>query len=109
VGRKTKSENRYFAHRTPDREIVDMTDDLLDQLISDFSETRTSSSAAWTSLLKTGIAIDPSDSRFHSMMFVQKLPEGTKCVLSCRTGRQTRLESALKVLSQGWAARTRGA
>jgi len=76
VEQKTKSENRYFAHRTPDREVVDMTNDLLDQLMSDFSSWRTKYSGQWQSLLKTGIDADPTDGKLHSMMFFIKKPEG---------------------------------
>lgn len=73
---KTKSENRYFAHRTPDREIVDMTNDLLDQVMNDFAKVRIEHKGAWESLLKTGLAVDPSDGRYHSMMFFAKQPTG---------------------------------
>lgn len=80
VEQKTKSENRYFAHRAPDREVVDMTNDLLSQLIADFESRRTSSSGAWQSLLKTGLAIDPTDGKLHSMMLFIKKPEGFQVV-----------------------------
>jgi S1-C subfamily serine protease len=73
---KTKSENRYFAHRTPDREVVDMANDLLDQLMADFATSRTQRAAAWMSLLKTGIAIDPADNNFHSLLSFNKKPAG---------------------------------
>lgn len=75
---KTKSENRYFAHRAPDREIVDMTNDLLDQLMNDFTQARAQHAGVWQGLLKTGIALDPSDTTLHSMMFFSKQPEGYK-------------------------------
>lgn len=73
---KSKSENRYFAHRTPDREIVDMANDLLDQLMNDFTSVRSQRQGAWQSLLKTGIAIDPTDQSLHSMLFFTKQPDG---------------------------------
>jgi hypothetical protein len=79
-GQKTKSENRYFAHRTPDREIVDMANDLLDHLMDDFSTAKATRAAAWSNLLKTGIAIDPNDTTLHSMMFYKKVPEGFQVV-----------------------------
>lgn len=66
--RQTKTENRYFAHRTPDREIVDMANDLLDQLLSDFTAARAAHAAAWDSLLRTGLAVDPTDGRLHALM-----------------------------------------
>ena len=52
VEQKTKTENRYFAHRQPDREIVDMANDLLDQVTSDFSIAKAQRAAAWNNLLK---------------------------------------------------------
>jgi hypothetical protein len=80
IGRKAKSENRYFAHRTPDREIVDMANDLLDQLMADFSEQKSLKSGAWDSLLKTGIAIDPQDTNFHSLVYYSKESDGFKVI-----------------------------
>lgn len=77
---KSKSENRYFAHRTPDREIVDMTNDLLSQLMSDFAAWRSQYAGAWQSLLKTGLAIDPTDGRLHSMLYFAKKPEGYQVI-----------------------------
>jgi S1-C subfamily serine protease len=76
VEQKSKSENRYFAHRTPDREVVDMANDLLDQLMTDFSSSRSGKAAEWDNLLKTGIAIDPSSTKLYPMMFLTKKPEG---------------------------------
>jgi S1-C subfamily serine protease len=73
---KSKSENRYFAHRAPDRELVDMTNDLLSQLMSDFDGRRTKYAATWQSLLKTGLNVDPTDGKLHTMMFFVKKPEG---------------------------------
>jgi len=76
VEHKSKSENRYFAHRAPDREIVDMTNDLLTQLMSDLSASQAKYAARWQSLLKTGLDVDPTDGKLHSMMFFIKKPEG---------------------------------
>jgi S1-C subfamily serine protease len=76
VGSKNKSENRTFAHRTPDREIVDMANDLLDQLMSQFAQTQTSRSTAWDTLLKFGVAFDPNDPGLHSLFYFDKKPEG---------------------------------
>jgi S1-C subfamily serine protease len=73
---KTKAENRYFAHRTPDREIVDMANDLLDQLTAELSRAQTERQGQWSSLLKIGIALDPADDSFHSLLFFVKKPEG---------------------------------
>jgi S1-C subfamily serine protease len=78
VETKSKQENRYFAHRTPDREIVDMANDLVDQLTSDLARVQSERSGAWTSLLKVGIAIDPADGRYHSLDYILKKPEGWK-------------------------------
>lgn len=83
---KTKTENRYFAHRSPDREIVDMANDLLDQVTSDFSIARTQRAAAWNNLLKTGLSIDPSDQQYHSMMYFMKKPEGYQVVIVVPNG-----------------------
>ncbi len=58
---KTKTENRYFVHRQPDREVVDMANDLLDQVTADFSVAKTQRAAVWHNLLKTGLSIDPFD------------------------------------------------
>jgi len=63
---KSKSENRYFAHRAPDRELVDMTNDLLSQLMTDFGGQRAKYAAMWESLLKTGLNVDPTDGKLHS-------------------------------------------
>ncbi len=76
VGQKSKAENRYFAHRTPAREITDMANDLLDQLTRDFANARDQHKGAWDNLLKTGIAIDPTDTGYHSMIFFAKKPKG---------------------------------
>lgn len=78
---KTKSENRFFAHRSPDREIVDMANDMLDQITKELAQVQMSSSAAWNSLLKVGIAYDPADPTFHSMFYFRKLPEGYRVVI----------------------------
>lgn len=67
---KSKSENRYFVNHAPDREVTDMANDLIDQVERDFTSYRTSNSGAWQSLLKDGIAVDPSDDRFHSLFNV---------------------------------------
>jgi S1-C subfamily serine protease len=80
VEQKNKSENRYFAHRAPDREIVDMTNDLLSQLISDFGEWRLKYAGAWQSLLKTGLAVDPNDGRLHALMYFVRKPEGYQVI-----------------------------
>jgi S1-C subfamily serine protease len=76
AGEKTKSENRYFAHRTPEREIVDMANNLLDELTQDFEAARSARSAAWSNLLKTGIQIDPKDHDFHSLVALRKKSKG---------------------------------
>jgi S1-C subfamily serine protease len=83
---KTKTENRYFAHRQPDREIVDMANDLLDQVTSDFSVAKTQRAAAWNNLLKTGLSIDPSDRSYHSMMYFTKKPEGYQVLIVVANG-----------------------
>jgi len=83
---KTKTENRYFAHRQPDREIVDMANDLLDQVTSDFTVAKAQRAAAWNNLLKTGLSIDPSDQRYHSMMYFMKKPEGYQVVIVVPNG-----------------------
>jgi hypothetical protein len=76
VEQKSKSENRHFAHRTPDREVVDMANDLLDHLMQVFADARTTHQAAWNSLLKTGLAIDPADPGLHPLFTFVKKPEG---------------------------------
>jgi S1-C subfamily serine protease len=76
VDRQEKSEGRRFAHRTPDREVVDMANDLLDHLMTNFSTARATHQGAWNSLLKTGLPIDPDDGRLHSLFFFSKKPEG---------------------------------
>lgn len=83
---KTKSENRYFVHRTPDREIVDMANDLLDQLTSDFSAYRAQRAGDRNNLLKTGLAIDPSDQHYHSMLYFVKKPEGYQVTVVAPNG-----------------------
>jgi C-terminal processing protease CtpA/Prc len=57
-----------------------MANDLLDHLMDDFSTAKATRAAAWSNLLKTGIAIDPNDTTLHSMMFYKKVPEGFQVV-----------------------------
>lgn len=75
-GSEQKSENRHFAHRTPDREVVDMANDLLDKLMQNFAQVRDTRQGAWQNLLKVGIDIDPSDPNYHIMASVGKKPDG---------------------------------
>ncbi len=56
---KTKRESRMFANRSAAREVLDMGNDLVDQLLRDFDDYRVEHAAAWTALLKTGLAADP--------------------------------------------------
>ena len=67
IGKKNKTENRYFANRDPNREVTDMANDMIDQLFKDFSSFQAAHQGAWTSLLKYGLAIDPVDGAYHSM------------------------------------------
>ncbi len=67
---KSKSENRYFVNHAPDREVTDMANDLIDQLEKDFTAYRTDNTGAWQSLLKVGITVDPTDSRYHALFNV---------------------------------------
>jgi S1-C subfamily serine protease len=62
IGTKTKRESRLFNNRGAVREIVDMGNDIVDRLLSDFETFRQSHLAAWDSLLKAGIASDPTSS-----------------------------------------------
>jgi S1-C subfamily serine protease len=74
--RKVKSEGTKFSHRTTEREITDMSNDLLDQALADFTTFRETNVAKWDSLLKTGIFLDPSDTHPHSMLTIG-MPTGT--------------------------------
>jgi S1-C subfamily serine protease len=67
VGKKGKSENRYFANRDPNRELTDMANDMTDQLFKDFKTFQAAHQGAWTSLMKYGLALDPSDDTYHAM------------------------------------------
>jgi S1-C subfamily serine protease len=60
---KAKRESRVFNKRGAVREIVDMGNDIVDQMLNDFDAFRQSHIAAWDSLLKNGIATDPATSR----------------------------------------------
>jgi S1-C subfamily serine protease len=93
---KTKSENRYFVHRTPDREIVDMTNDLLDQLMRDFGQAESQRAGAWKSLLKTGIAIDPNDGAYHSLFYFQEKPVGYQVMAVAPNGPAARAGIAVQ-------------
>jgi C-terminal processing protease CtpA/Prc len=53
-----------------------MSTDLLDQALADFTTFRQANAAKWDSLLKTGIFLDPSDTRPHSMLTIG-MPTGT--------------------------------
>jgi len=75
---KTQTEGRKFSHRTVDRQIVDIANDLLDQTLKDFETFRATHAAAWDSLLKTGIAIDPNDGRYHTLFNFNFLPDTHK-------------------------------
>lgn len=72
VVQKQKTEGTKFAHRTVPQEVVDMSNDLLDQALRDFDAFRSTHAAAWDSLLKTGIYVDPNDGRYHAMMVVNR-------------------------------------
>lgn len=68
--RKQKTESTKFAHRAVDVEIIDMSNDLLDQALSDFTAFRAARAPAWDTLLKTGLFLDPNDGKYHSMFSV---------------------------------------
>jgi S1-C subfamily serine protease len=72
---KSKTEDTRFSHRTVDREVVDMANDLLDQTLQDFEAFRSTNTAAWDSLLKTGIPYDPNDGRYHSLFYYNVTPD----------------------------------
>ena len=74
--RKVKTESTKFAHRTTEREIIDMSNDLLDQALGDFTAFREANAPKWDSLLKKGIFLDPNDPRPHSL-FTIGMPTGT--------------------------------
>jgi S1-C subfamily serine protease len=68
-GEKTKWEYRQFANRDPNTEVIDMSNDMLDQLIKGFDDFVAQHEAAWDSLLKTGIGIDPNDGKYHALFY----------------------------------------
>jgi S1-C subfamily serine protease len=68
-GEKTKWERPEFANREPTTEVIDMSNDMLDQVIKDFENYTTLHKAAWDSLLKVGIGIDPDDDRYHALYY----------------------------------------
>lgn len=73
---KTKSENPAFAHRTPADEIVDMGNDVMDQLLADFSSYRSQHSAEWTSFTSVGLALNPTKPGRYALMLFRKVPDG---------------------------------
>ena len=73
---KEKSESPVFAHRTPADEIVDMGNDLLDQLLTEFSTFRAQHLGAWKSLTSVGLAFDPAAKGRNPLMFLDKVPDG---------------------------------
>lgn len=56
---RSKSESRMFSNRVPAREVIDMGNDLIDQVLSQFDTYRVAHAAAWQNLLKKGEAVDP--------------------------------------------------
>jgi S1-C subfamily serine protease len=56
---KFKSEQR-LPNRTIERELTDMTNDLIDQELAKFESYRNANKSAWDNLLKAGIALDPA-------------------------------------------------
>jgi S1-C subfamily serine protease len=68
--KKTKTEGTRFAHRAADVEVIDMSNDLLDQAMLDFSNFRAAHADAWDTLLKTGLFVDPMDGKYHSLFGV---------------------------------------
>jgi hypothetical protein len=65
---KSKSESRFFANRTVEREVVDMGNDLIDHILSNFDSYRESRSAEWEDLLKYGVAADPKSLADHVLV-----------------------------------------
>ncbi len=75
---KIKTENPAFAHRTSTEEIVDMGNDLMDQLLTEFSTYRAQHLGAWNSLTSAGIAFDPSAPGRYAMLIYLKVPDGMR-------------------------------
>lgn len=67
---KSKSETKSATARPWDREVFDMDNDLIDQLEKDFGDFRASHAGAWTTFLKYGFFLDPSDPAPQAMMSV---------------------------------------
>ena len=86
VAQKSKSENRYFANRAADREVPDMANDLVDKILSDFNAFRSTHAAQWDSLLKTGLAVDPSDTTYHYLFYMMKQKNGNWQVAAVMPG-----------------------
>lgn len=59
AAQRSKSESRFFANRSVEREVIDMGNDLIDRMLSDFNTYRETRSADWENLLRYGIAADP--------------------------------------------------
>ncbi len=79
-GKKTKSENPAYAHRAVSDEIADMGNDLMDQLLADFSTYRSQHLGAWNSLTSAGLALDPNAPGRYALMFFLKVPDGIRIV-----------------------------
>ncbi len=77
-GQKTKSENPAFVHRTPSEEIVDMGNDVVDQLLADFTSYRSKNAGEWNSLASVGLALDPNKPARYALMLFRKVPEGMR-------------------------------
>ena len=70
VASKTKSESRAFSNRTQVREIIDMGNDLIDQILQSFDAMRETQRTKWTNLLRNGIAIDPKSEQLPALVGV---------------------------------------
>ncbi len=79
-GQKTKSENPAYSHRTPSDEITDMGNDLMDQLLADFSTYRSQHLGAWNSLTSAGLALDPNTPGRYALLHYLKVPDGIRIV-----------------------------
>jgi predicted metalloprotease with PDZ domain len=56
--------------------ITALADDLLRQATDEFSAIRSSRENAWKNLLEFGIALDPSDTALHSLLYFTTQPAG---------------------------------
>lgn len=62
---KKKSENGNT--KAWDTEVIDMDNDLIDQAESDFIDFQTTHASAWANFLRTGLFLDPDDTRTYAL------------------------------------------